>query len=305
MSAEAPVVRAADGRPIPVNTWKANGVPRGVIQVLHGLGEHSGRYARFAKACNEKGYFVVAHDHRGHGESAEIRGHFADAAGWEKVIGDVGEVREWIAGIHPGLPLVLLGHSMGSFIAQCFAIRHPENLAALILSGSNYPRRLELHAGRALAGALGLVDGRSSSKLLNKIGFGTFNKPFEPARTEFDWLSRDEKEVDRYLADPLCGGVYTNRLWYDLTGGLLEFTSAGAFENLGGRLPVLITGGQNDPVGGQRSMRRLADAWRQSGHDVTLRSYDGGRHEMLNETNRDEVTANIIDWVTSIVTQKR
>ena len=143
-----------------------------------------------------------------------------------------------------------------------------------------------------------LAGGQRVNNFLNHSGLGKFNQKFEPARTSFDWLSRDEIEVDRYVDDPLCGGEFSNKLWADLTGGLLEITSEKALATVRQDLPILILGGEQDPVGGSIGLTRLGDAYRKTGHDdVTLRLYPEGRHEMLNEINRDEVTRDIIEWI--------
>lgn len=298
---ERNVLKADDGREIPMANWRpaAERAPRAWIQLLHGLGEHAGRYERFAEACNGQDIGVTAHDHRGHGAFATTRGHFADANGWHKVIGDAHTVKQSLLAQHADVPLVVFGHSMGSFIAQDLVMRHPDGIALLVLSGSTFSSRSELRAAHLLAGLMSLIGKQSKSPLLNKLGFSAFNKPFEPARTELDWLSRDEQAVDRYIADPLCGGGFSNKLWHDLTGGLLRISSVGAIASIPDELPVLIFGGQDDPVGGEKGMSRLAQAYRRTGHDVTLKVYPGGRHEMLNEINRDEVTRHVLLWITA------
>jgi alpha-beta hydrolase superfamily lysophospholipase len=140
--------------------------------------------------------------------------------------------------------------------------------------------------------------GRNRSAFLNQLGIGSFNKRFAPNRTEFDWLSRDAAEVDRYVADPLCGFPLSNRFWYDLMGGLLETSSLRMLRRIPPDLPILITGGEDDPVGGKRGQSRLAHAYRRTGHkNVTLRLWPGGRHEMLNEINRDEFTRAVLEWI--------
>jgi alpha-beta hydrolase superfamily lysophospholipase len=268
------------------------------MQILHGLGDHALRYERFAKACNACDLNVVAHNHRGHGAS-EGFGHFADANGWAKVIADVVKVREDIAVQFPELPVILLGHSMGSFIAQSFVMRHGGSDTALILSGSTLAPRSQLRISHMAAQLAAMCGGkRRTSTLLNHMGLGRMNDRFKPARTAFDWISRDEKEVDRYVADPFCGGEFSNQLWNDLTGGMLEIMSRTAIRSVNPSLPILILGGSSDPVGGRRGLSRLAEAYRNTRHDnVMLKIYPGGRHEMLNETNRDEVTGDILDWV--------
>lgn len=294
-------IEAWDGKRIDVRCWLPAAGPRAVVHLLHGLGEHSDRYERFAAAATEAGLAVVAHDHRGHGTGSDSAtyGHFADSGGWDTVLADVESVQREIRARSNGLPTILFGHSMGSYIAQHFVMKHAENIAMLILSGSTYADRGQLRAGHLFAGLLGTFSGwRRRSALLDRMGFGAFNRRFEPARTKYDWLSRDAAEVDRYIADPHCGGPFTNRLWYDLTGGLLAITSRDAVQRVPLSLPILIFGGADDPVGGAKGQSRLAAVYTDSGHtDVTLEIYDGGRHEMLNETNRDDVTRDVLAWI--------
>lgn len=290
------------GRAIRLYHWPTDGQPRAVVQILHGLAEHAGRYRRFATALNAKGISVVAHDHRGHGPDAKASlGHFAKKGGWAAVIGDVDAVRRAIRSHLPDTPHALLGHSMGSYIAQSYVMRHPDWVERLILSGSTFPDQREVKAARAVAWLLSRVFGASSrANLLDRMSFGKFNDRFKPNRTPFDWLSRHEAEVDKYIDDPLCGGVSSNRLWFDLLGGLLEISDPEAIERIPASLPILITGGELDPVGGKAALSKLADRYRETGHsNVTLKLYAEGRHEMLNEINRDEVTADIVAWIDS------
>lgn len=283
--------------------WPATSDARGVIQICHGLGEHADRYRRFADACHARGYSVVAHNHRGHG--AEIPagdlGHFADKDGWDRVIDDVADVRRRIDGLYPGIRHVLLGHSMGSYIAQSYLMRYPDATTALVLSGSTWPNRGEVSVARWLARIAIFFRGpRVAGTLFDRMSFGKFNQRFAPNSTTFDWLSRDDAEVDIYIADPLCGGPATSGLWRDLFTGLLEISKPASLARVPSSLPILIAGGEVDPVGGKAALTRLAEAYRQSGHDeVTLTLYDGARHEILNETNRDDVTRDLLDWIDS------
>jgi alpha-beta hydrolase superfamily lysophospholipase len=293
---------ALDGQRILIDSWIAPEA-RGVVQIFHGLAEHAARYERFAQQCNQAGLHVVAHSHRGHGENydPDNLGHFADENGWNIVINDAHMAHLDTLKNFPDLPLILFGHSLGSYIAQSYLMRHPDNVAALVLSASTYASALQLRIVRALARIESWRHGRrGQSALLNRLGFGEFNKPFEPSRTDFDWLSRDPNEVDKYVADPLCGAPSSCQLWHDLTSGFLEITSARALRNIPAELPILITGGALDPIGGDAGMTKLAEMYRGTGHeDVTLQIYPDGRHEMLNETNRDEVTDDLIRWMGS------
>ena len=298
---ESATLTADDGHSIHAYLSVPDRVPLGVIQVLHGLGEHAQRYRRFAAAAAARGFVVIVHDQRGHGGHVEQAGYFADRVGWQRLVEDTLTVHLFAREHYPDLPVTLLGHSMGSFVAQSFAMLYGDRLSALILSGSTWPNKVELFFGHLLARIEAWRLGRRrGSALLDKLGFGAHNKRFEPARTEFDWLSRDEMEVDRYIADPLCGGPYTAGLWVDLTGALLGIASDDNVLRIPADLPILITGGADDPVGGERRLGDLALHYAQTHHGrLKVRIYPEGRHEMLNETNRDEATADWLDWVES------
>ena len=279
--------------------WKPAANAVGVIQVFHGLGEHHSRYGRFAAEATARGLAVIAHDHRGHGKHAEELGYFADRDGWQRLSDDGLLLNDMIGDQYPGVPIVLLGHSMGSYIAQYFSLQHDYRLTALILSASTWPTKMKLIPGKILAHIeswrLGV---RGKSALLDKLGFGDFNKPFAPARTEFDWLSRDTAEVDAYINDPLCGGPYSCGLWIDLLGGLKLIASDRELRRIRSDLPILLTGGAEDPVGGQKGISDLALHYAKSGHScLSTKIYPEGRHEMLNETNRDEFSKDVLDWI--------
>mgnify|MGYP001827575821 FL=1 len=292
-------LNAAGDHSIPIYLWLPDAAPKAVIQLFHGLGEHVARYERFAQAAMQQGYVVAAHNHRGHGPETEQIGFFAHAKGWELLVDDGHRVFDDLQQQFPGLPVVLLGHSMGSYIAQAYAMQFGQDLAALVLSGSTWPSRPKLIVGRLLARLVSWRHGlRDNSPLLDKLGFGEFNRPFKPARTDLDWLSRDPDEVDAYINDPLCGGPYTVGLWIDLLGGLLQISKGEALRQISSDLPILITGGSDDPVGGEAGMTELAASYEASGHhQLSTKIYAGGRHEMLNETNRDEFTADVLRWI--------
>jgi alpha-beta hydrolase superfamily lysophospholipase len=293
------VLAADDGHKIHVQLWQPAGDCIGVLQVVHGLGEHADRYGRFAAAAGERGYAVCAHDQRGHGPHADDPGYFAVTKGWERVVNDVETVNVFVRETFPDIPIVLLGHSMGSYIAQNYAMYHGDRIKGLILSASTWPSKVKLLPAFVLAHIEAWRLGAGAkSPLLHKLGFSDFNKPFNPARTDLDWLSRDEDEVDKYIADPLCGGPYTCGLWRDLFGGLLKISSDNSLRRIPSDLPILITGGELDAVGGDKGMGKLATHYAQTQHSrLKVRIYPEGRHEMLNEINRDEVTRDWLDWV--------
>lgn len=294
---------ARDGQCIALDWYEPEGTALGIVQVLHGLGEHAGRYRRFAGAAVARGFAVVVHNHRGHGKNAKVRGFFALEDGWERLIEDALAVQQFAVDAVGASKVALLGHSMGSFLAQSFAIRYGARLSALLLSGSTWSSRLKLVPAHLLAREEVMrLGARSPSPLLDSLGFDQLNRPFEPARTPYDWLSRDENEVDAYISDPLNGGPFTSGLWRDLTGGMIAIASDSALERIPADLPILITGGGRDPLGGDSGMGKLALHYAQTGHQrLTVKIYPDGRHEMLNELNRDEVTADWLDWLSRVL----
>jgi alpha-beta hydrolase superfamily lysophospholipase len=297
------IVTAADGVELFVYRWQPSGPPRAAIQIAHGLAEHAGRYARLAEALTGAGYAVYGSDHRGHGKTAkspEDLGFFAASDGWAKCVEDLWQVNRRIAAEHSGLPLILVAHSMGSFLAQNFIAEHGDALAGVVLSGSNGKPPAAAIFGKAIARLERLRLGRRGrSALLDRLGFGAFNKPFEPSRTPFDWLSRDPAEVDRYIADPLCGGASSTQLWIDLLGGLSRIARPALQRRIPKALPIHLIAGGRDPVtGNTKGLEQLIGAYRAAGlNHLSHRFYAGARHELFNETNRDEVTADLINWL--------
>ncbi len=297
-----------DGVQIFVRRWLPQAMthPRAAVQIAHGLAEHSGRYARLAHALVQAGYAVYASDHRGHGQTAkepEELGFFAEQGGFALVVADLALVTARIRKEQPDLPLVLLGHSMGSILARHYLLSHGEDLSAVVLSGSTSgtadPRVLEM--ARAERERLGP---RGQSEMLVGASFVAFNRAFQPARTDFDWLSRDPDEVDAYVADPLCGFPATVQLWIDLMEGLSSVSDPEQVAQTPADLPIYIFSGDEDPVhGGDLSgLHRLLDLYRGAGlQRLSYRFYPGGRHEMLNETNRDEVTLDLLAFLESVL----
>ncbi len=294
-------LNSSDATPIYVNRWFAEQPPKALVMVAHGMAEHSARYARLGAALVAAGYELYAHDQRGHGQTAKhgTLGHYADQDGWTRVVGDLACLNHHIRQQHPHTPIFLLGHSMGSYIAQAYLMQHSSSLQGTILSGSNYQPVALYRAARLVArlecwrqGPLG------RSALIEFLSFGSFNKAFKPNRSPFDWLSRDPAEVDKYVSDPLCGFRCSNQLWLDLLGGLQQITPEHNLAQIDNQLPLLVIGGACDPVSQGKRLQRLANALRQAGNkQVQLQIYPDARHELLNESNRDEVTAYLIGWL--------
>jgi alpha-beta hydrolase superfamily lysophospholipase len=295
-------VSAADGTSLHTRRWLPDGLPRGIVQIAHGMAEHAARYERFAEALTGAGYAVYANDHRGHGQTASTadHGYFADHEGFTTVVTDLSTVSEFAQAEHPGVPLVLFGHSMGSFLSRAYAAQHGDRLAGLVLSGTGGdPGRLAA-MGKGVASVQARLRGRRHpSRLMDKLTFGQYNAKFKPNRTDFDWLSRDESEVDKYIADPLCGNLFSAGFFADLLGGVQQVNGRAAFAAVPRDLPILIVSGELDPVGDNgKGPREVGDKYRSAGvGDVTTIVYPQARHELLNETNRDEVTADVLAWL--------
>jgi alpha-beta hydrolase superfamily lysophospholipase len=294
---------AADGQRLLARRWLPEGRPRAIVQIAHGLAEHSARYARLAAALNAAGYGAYANDLRGHGPKAAAvdLGHFADADGWAKCVGDLWTLNRRIAADEPGVPIVLLAHSLGSFVGRQFVAEHSDGLAGVAYSGSNGKPPAIATLGRLITRAERLRLGkRGKSRLIFQMWFGDFNKPFEPARTAFDWLSRDPQEVDAYVADPLCGFMFTTQLAIDVLDALPRVTSAQSLAEVRRDLPIYVFSGERDPVGANIK-GLIADLKSAGFKKLTTRIYPGARHETLNETNREEVTRDLIVWLDGVV----
>jgi alpha-beta hydrolase superfamily lysophospholipase len=302
MAASDFMLEASDGARIFVRRWLPDAPPRAIVQIAHGLAEHSQRYQDFALALNDAGIGAYADDHRGHGRSAapDDLGFFAAKDGWRLCLADLWTLNRRIAADHPGAPILFFGHSMGSFMGQSLIADHGEALAGAILSGSN-GRPPAIAALGALVARFERwrLGPRGKSALLRAMMFGEFNKPFRPARTDFDWLSRDPAEVDAYVADPLCGFDVSTQLVIDLLGGLAPPLAPDRIARIPRTLPLAIMSGARDPVG--VNLQSLIDAYRGAGLTVSVRRYADGRHEMLNEINREEVKADLIAWIEGVL----
>jgi alpha-beta hydrolase superfamily lysophospholipase len=298
---------AADGIELFVYRWLPDAAAKAVVQIVHGLAEHAGRYARLAGALTAAGYAVYADDHRGHGRTARdaaALGFFAERDGWQRCLDDLWRLNRRIAADHPGLPIVLLGHSMGSFLAQHFISEHGDALAGVVLSASSGKPPPLAAIGRVVARLERLRLGpRGRSALIHALSFGAYNKAFAPARTPFDWLTRDAAEIDKYAADPLCGFPATVQLWIDLLDALPEIARPARQARIPKRLPILIISGARDSVSANtKQLQQLLAAYRAAGLErVSHRFYPEARHELFNELNREEVTRDLVAWLDGVI----
>ncbi len=295
-----------DGTRIHVYEWLPDGEATATVQIAHGLAEHAARYTALAQALTAAGWAVYAQDHRGHGRSVppgEEPGDFGED-GFARAVGDVQQLGAVVAKRHPDVPHVFFGHSGGSFMLQRILWQAPDVVDAAIMSGSNGEPPPIATLGRGIARLEQKRLGpKGRSKLLNTMSFDDFNKKFKPNRTDFDWLSRDPASVDAYVDDPLCGFMVTTRTWVVLLDALGDLLAADNLARVRPHLPVFILSGTDDAVGDMgRGPLRLADSYRAAGlDDVELKLYVGGRHEMLHETNREEVVADVVSWIRRVL----
>jgi alpha-beta hydrolase superfamily lysophospholipase len=271
-----------DGASIAAYRWNGPEPARFVVQIAHGMAEHARRYLPVARDLIAAGAVVYANDHRGHGHTAgsvEKLGDFGEG-GYDALPEDMAILTRHIRKEQPGLPVILLGHSMGSFAAQVYAIDHSDLIDGLVLSGST-----------AFAEFI---------KALAESG-GMLNTPFEPARTPYDWLSRDPAVVDAYIADPYCG--FQGRDRPDMTTAAQRAADPEQLKRIRPDLPIYLFAGDKDPLNGELALLNiLIERYRAAGvTDIAYDFYPDGRHEMLNETNRDEVIANLLRWIDRVV----
>ena len=289
--------------------WEPEGRSvRAVLQLCHGVAEHIARYDAFARYLNSLGIAVVGHDHLGHGLSLPEGGtpvYFGEGNTWHTVVDDIYVLHQRIRLWYPDVPLCIMGHSMGSFLTRTYLIRYPGTVKAAIIMGTGWQPKAVIAGGLAVAKAVGAVVGESgTSELVTKLAFGAYNRLFAPNRTSCDWLSADTDNVDRYMADPLCGADATVGLFRQMLRGLRFNQTPGNIDRMDKNAPILLIAGQDDPVGDMGAgVRRTHDAFKRAGiRDVTLKLYPGLRHEILNEAAmRDTVYGDIGAWLDRVL----
>ena len=284
---------STDGLSISCAKWTGHHEPRGIVQIAHGLGEHIGRYAELAETLAQAEFVVYGNDHRGHGLTAKPAGSFGDfgPAGFDQLVEDMVSLRVIAKDEHRGKPYILLGHSLGSFAAQQFVLDHSHSIDGLALSGSGTLDGL-------VRVAQSIAPGEDPMKLMNAA--------FEPARTPFDWLSRDNAEVDAFIKDPLCFPSLKPESMQSFLDAFPRLANPREIRKVRDDLPIYIFSGSDDPVGQRlEGVRVLIDRYRSAGFtSVAHDFYSGGRHEMLYEINRRDVITNLLVWMSGILEKR-
>ena len=272
--------------------------PIGCVQISHGMAEHPDRYDDFAKFLNSHGYIVAADDHRGHRRGA-VNGENGMVYGdsWNQTISDMNDLCDYLKETYK-LPVVLLGHSYGSFLSQCFTERYSDKLAGTLLSGTAHMKNALIASGRLIAGLQKVFcGGQKMGKFINKLSFGAYNKPFVEQGQEFAWLSRDKEQVAKYEADPDCGYVLCIDYYYSFFNGAMHMYGKDA-KNIRKDYKIMVACGSEDPVSSQaKQAKKLYDFYKGLGLEPVLKIYEGARHEILNETNKDEVYKDFLAFI--------
>lgn len=274
---------------------------KAIFQIAHGMAEHKERYDVFCTFMAENGYAVFVHDHAGHGESLnsdDDLGFFGDRAGWRNLVEDVNTITEYAKEEFGNKPVILFGHSMGSFIARAYTKMHGIKLTAAVFcgtSGANPAAGIAIKIADAIAKSKG---NKYRSEFINTIAFGTYNKKIKPQRTDFDWLTKDNDIVDKYVADKYCGFLFTACGYRDLFTVLKYVSSKAWYKSVRKDLPMFLIAGDADPVGEYgKGVKQVYKDLKKTGHEKTaIKLYPGDRHEILNELDRQTVMEDILHW---------
>lgn len=299
------ILKAKDGESICYYKWQANPQVKlkGIVQIAHGLGEHAGRYDDMANKLQEQGYMVYANDHRAHGKTAEIKrlfGYYDGNEYFEDCLADMYALSTLMKTENPNAKFILFGHSMGSLLSRKYVMQYGNELDALILSGTASFIKVLGNIGIATATTVTAFRGRArQNELLKSFFFGEFNKKFKPNRTKLDWISSDEKQVDLFAEDPYRVEDFSLGVFLDVIKNSKKLNQPEAFKATPKELPILMFSGDKDPVGEMgKGVKRVARQYKKIGiQDFTFNLYEGGRHEMINETNAEDVKQEIIDWL--------
>ena len=276
---------------------------RCVVQIVHGMAEYIERYEEFAEFLTERGCVVTGEDHMGHGKSVGKSGkygYFCEQDPATVLVRDVHRLKKTTQALYPEVPYIIMGHSMGSFITRNYMFRYGTGISAAVIMGTGMQSPALLKVSKAAAGVQKLFCGpKHVSGLIDKLAFGSYNKRIQNLATSFDWLSRDAERVDKYISDPLCGFVFTVNGFSTLFDLISRLNKQENLERIPSALPVLMVSGDADPVGDYgRGVQKAYESLQNAGlENITLKLYEGGRHELLNETNRDEVMQDVFRWI--------
>ena len=295
-------IRSFDLIPLTLYHWECDN-PKAIVHIIHGMSEHAARYDHFAKWLNSNNISVISSDLRGHGKTAgELKnvGHFATRNGWEKVCKDIVLISEDIIKKHPNLPIIFLGHSMGSFLLRKISYSFGDYGSGYIFSSTaGHPGLLGIAGVRIAKLNVKLMGKRNKSQLMTQLTFGDFNKKYKDKKTNKDWLSKDESIVNQYINDPYCMQTFSSQFYNDLVEGLLEINQTSNIDKMNKDLPILLFAGDMDPVGNYgKGPQEVYDKMKSCGvKDIELVMYEQGRHEMLNEINKMDVYQMILNWI--------
>jgi alpha-beta hydrolase superfamily lysophospholipase len=299
------IFKTDDGIEIFVYRWLPDKQDKikAAIQLIHGMGDNAGRYAEFAENLAAEGFAVYAEDHRGHGRTAgppEKFGHFADKKGWELVLGDLYKLNGIIKKENPGKNIFMLGHSMGSFLTRDYVMSYPEGIKGIVLSGTTGISALMGNIGMILSKLQIKSKGvRGKSPLMLSMTFGAYNKTFKPARTSADWISRDNKAIDKMLEEPYWVKDFSSSFFLDLTSGLKKISSFKNIRKTPNDLPIYFISGTRDALGNfTKSVKKVISDYKKAGiKDIQYKFYKDARHAILIEINKKEVYRDIINWL--------
>lgn len=292
-------MKAFDGTETHVTFWDNVENPKGAVQIAHGMAEYAERYDNFAQFLNNNGYIVFADDHRGHGYTAGAgRQGIVNGDSWEQTLKDMGQLTDFIKNKYK-VDVVLLGHSYGSFLSQAYIQRYGDKINGVILSGSSYMKNPLTKMGSIIAKVQTALCGEEKpAKLMDKLSFGAYDKPFVEEHRKFAWLSRDVDQCEKYIADAFCGYVMCLGFFKSFLTGVQKMYGVNDFIRIPSGLPIFVTSGSMDPVGEYgKGTTKLFDAYVAAGKKAELKLYEGARHEILNETNRNEVYKNMLAFI--------
>ncbi|BEP29714.1 alpha/beta hydrolase [Helicovermis profundi] len=293
----------SDKKELYMKKWTGQFIPNAIILIAHGMAEHIDRYDDFANYLLSKGFYVYGYDQRGHGKTAKTvdkLGYFAKINGWNRVAEDYNEMYNFVKEKHPDKKIICLGHSMGSFVIRTFMFKYPDKANYIILSGTANGENFKILASKLLAKFIKKTKGEwYRSKLLRKLTFTDFNKDIENSTTEFDWLSKDKKNVRKYIEDPYCGSTFTASFFYDLFKGIEHLSMEMNINKINKESKILILSGSNDPVGEMGDgVQKVYESYKNSKvKNINIKLFEGMRHEILNEVGKTEVYEFIVGWI--------